>query len=466
MACISSTEQNMKKRSWAQGIVFSLVGALLGLRVTYAASPQVPALPTQTAGYVQYAVTNLPNSYKAPQVAALNNTPATNPITDAGATLGRVLFYDTRLSHSNGISCSSCHKQSNGFSDPNALSTGVNGQTGRHSMALSNVAYYANGKAFWDERAASIEDQALVPIQNEVEMGSTLPEVIGKLSQTTFYPALFQSAFGTSEITSERMGKAIAQFERSMVSYQSKFDKTPGAFTADENAGRALFNGAAKCGTCHATNAHVSNALHNIGLDATTIDAGAGNGQFKAPSLRNVEVRGHFMHDGRFSTLQQVIEFYNSGIQNNQFLDPALKTAPGPGGVPIQLGLTASQMSQLEAFLKTLTDTTFLTSSLFSDPFVTLPGDYTGDGVVDVADYNLWRSSVGDTTSLVADGNSDGLVDTADYVVWRNNSGRTWLDLAIGSGALGVASIPEPAGLGLVAIALLGGTIRRRRRIN
>src|SRR6187401_3405356 len=131
-----------------------------------AAPPQVPSLPSQPAGYVKYAITDLPAHFKNGPVAALDNTPADNLLSDAGATLGRVLFYDKRLSHDNGGSCASCHKQANGFSDPAQFSAGINGQlTGRHSMALANGAYYVNGAAFWDERAGSLEEQALIPIQ-------------------------------------------------------------------------------------------------------------------------------------------------------------------------------------------------------------------------------------------------------------------------------------------------------------
>ena len=164
------------------------------------------------------------------------------------------------------------------------------------------------------------------------------------------------------------------------------------------------------------------------------------------------------MHDGRFSTLQEVVEFYNSGVQDSPVLDQGLRD-------PLQLGLTPEQVNQLVAFLNTLTDNTFLTSSLFSNPFVTLPGDYTGDGIVDAADYELWRSNVGDATSLVADGNGDGLVDSADYIIWRKNSGRTWEDLATNGGAgVATASIPEPAALTLAAIGLLIGLYRPPRR--
>src|SRR5262245_8534116 len=131
----------MEQRRCAQGIVLFLAGAAFGVSTCQAAAPQVPSLPTQTAGYVQYAITNIPNYFKNGPVAATNNARADNPLTDAGATLGRVLFYDKRLSHTNGVACASCHRQSNGFSDPNQFSTGVNGQTGRHSMGLSNATY-------------------------------------------------------------------------------------------------------------------------------------------------------------------------------------------------------------------------------------------------------------------------------------------------------------------------------------
>jgi cytochrome c peroxidase len=452
-------------------MVLSLGATLAAVNIGAAAPPQVPSLPSQTAGYVQYAVTNLPNFYKAAAIQSTNNTPLDNAITDAGATLGRVLFYDKRLSHGNGVSCASCHRQENGFSDPNQFSTGVNGQTGRHSMALANSTYYQSGKAFWDERAASLEAQALIPIENAVEMGSTLGEVVGKLNQTTFYPTLFQAAFGTPEVTPERIGKAIGQFERSMVSYQSKFDRAfvgQATFTPEENAGRTIFTtpppgappGAPTCASCHTTNAHVSNTVHNIGLDATNTDVGAGNGQFKSPSLRNVGVRGRFMHDGRFSTLEEVLQFYSNGIQNNPNLDPLLKT---PQGNPLHFNFSPQQIAQLVAFMNTLTDNTFLTSSLFSDPFVTLPGDYTGDGVVNTADYDLWRSNFGDTTSLVADGNGDHIVDNADYVIWRQNLGRTWQSFGSGAG-LESTGVPEPSSLLLMTTVAAYGLSYRRRR--
>ena len=279
-------------------------------------------------------------------------------------------------------------------------------------------------------------------------MGETLANVVSKLGQTTFYPTLFQAAFGTPDVTSDRISQALAQFERSMVSYQSKYDSAfaPGSttpnfaaagFTADELAGEQLFNGAGRCSACHTTNAHVSNRVHNIGLDATITDAGAGNGKFKAPSLRNIAVSDRFMHDGRFTSLEEVVQFYSTGVQDSQYLDPLLKT-------PLQLNFTQQQIDQLVAFLNTLTDNTFLTSSLFSDPFVTLPGDYNGDGVVDEVDYNVWRGNFGDSTSLVADGNGDNVVDGADYLTWRKNVGKTWQDLATGAGGeLAVRRFPS-----------------------
>jgi cytochrome c peroxidase len=435
-----------------------------------AAPPQVPSLPDQPAGYVEYAIDDLPAHFKNGPVAALDNTPADNLLTDAGATLGRVLFYDKRLSHDGGVSCASCHKQEAGFSDPAQFSTGINGQlTARHSMGLANGNYYVNGAAFWDERAGSLEEQALIPIESSREMGSTLNEVVAKLSQTMFYPVLFQAAFGSPDVTPERIGKAIAQFERAMVSYQSKYDTAfapgseqpdfPAVFTADELAGEALFHGVGRCAGCHTTNAHVGQQVANIGLDATVVDEGAGEGRFKTPSLRNVAVRGRFMHDGRFSTLQEVVEFYNSGVQDSPPLDQSLRD-------PLQLGLTPQQVLQLVAYLTTLTDDTFLTSDLFSDPFVTLAGDYDGNGAVEIADFSVWAANMGDTSSLVADGNGDQIVDAADYVMWRKNLGLSWQTFGAGAGPDSLAQgVPEPLAIELVAFAMtwILGSRRRRR---
>lgn len=420
----------------------------------------VPALPAQPAGYVQYAVDNFPPQY-VNGAAALDNTPADNLLTDAGATLGRVLFYDTRLSGNNTVSCSSCHQQAHGFSDPNQFSTGINGQlTARHSMGLTNVAFYADGRMFWDERASSVEDQALQPIQNPGEMGSTLPQVVAKLGQTTFYPKLFNDAFGTPDITSDRIAKAMAQFERSMISYNSKYDdylNGKQTLSPAEQAGADLFNGSARCSSCHQTTAQIGDETMNVGLDPTITDPGAGDGRFKTPSLRNVAVRGRYMHDGRFSSLQQVVQFYSTQVNDVPQLDGRLRD-------PLQLNLTSDQINDLVAFLNTLTDNSFLTNPLFSNPFVTLPGDYNGDGVVDNGDYVVWRSTLNKTGSQNADGDGNGTVDAADYAIWRNNFGRTWQDLATGSGSRVAANaVPEPSAAAL-AMLMCGSLIARRRR--
>jgi cytochrome c peroxidase len=446
-------------------LVVLLIVSALALRANAgrAAVPQVPSLPTQAADYVQYSVGNLP-AYFQNGPASLDNTPGDNLLTNAGATLGRVLFYDARLSQNNIVSCSSCHHQANGFSDTNQFSAGINGQlTTRHSMGLTDVRFYGGGRMFWDERAGSLEEQALVPIQSPTEMGSTLDGVVAKLNQTKFYPTLFQAAFGTPDATPDRVAKAISQFERSMVSYNSKYDDSltgKQTLSPAEQAGEALFNGTARCASCHTTTSQSVDEVMNIGLDATITDPGAGAGRFKAPSLRNVAVRGRYMHDGRFSSLQEVVNFYSSQVIDNGNVDGRLTN-------PLQLNLSSEQIDDLVAFLNTLTDNTFLTSSLFSNPFVTLPGDYNGDGVVDAADYQVWRSNFGDTTSLVADGNGDGKVDTADYLLWRENMGRTWQSLMPGDGAsISQNNVPEPAGL---ALGLLASTWlyfgRRGRRL-
>jgi cytochrome c peroxidase len=294
-------------------------------------------------------------------------------------------------------------------------------------------------------------------------MGSTLDGVVTKLSQTTFYPTLFQAAFGTPEVTPDRIAKAVSQFERSMVSYNSKYDDSltgKQTLSPSEQAGEALFNGAARCTSCHTTTAQIGDEAMNIGLDATVTDPGdASNaGRFKTPSLRNVAVRGRYMHDGRFSSLQEVVNFYSSQVNDTPNLDGRLTN-------PLQLNLTTEQIDDLVAFLNTLTDNTFLTSPLFSNPFVTLPGDYNGDGVVDAADYQVWRSNFGDTTSLLADGNRDGTVNMTDYLLWRSNVGRTWQSLGTDSGnGVGQNGVPEPAALVLGLLVISSIVFQRRRR--
>ena len=328
-------------------------------------------LPSQPFNYSN---PDLPAHFTANRVQNADNTPANNPTTDAGATLGRVLFYDKNLSANNTISCGSCHIQANGFSDPDQLSTGfAGGLTGRHSMSLANARYYRNGRFFWDERAATLEQQVLMPIQDSVEMGLTLNELVSRVSAQEYYPELFADAFGTPTVTSDRISRALAQFVRSMVSYESKYDvglQTNFAnFTREENRGRRIFfdRNEGNCVACHGTDAIISNQARNNGLDATTTDSGAGGGEFKAPSLRNIALTEPYMHDGRFQTLAEVVAFYNNGVQNHPNLDPLLENN---NGQPRRLNLNAQDQADLIAFLNTLTDNEFITDTKFSDPFL------------------------------------------------------------------------------------------------
>ena len=339
-----------------------------------------PVLPVTAFSYSD-ATSPLPiffGAANAPGGSALaaDNTPATNPTTNAGATLGRVLFYDRRLSTNDRVACASCHQQPFAFSDTARLSRGfAGGLTGRHSMALANARFYQRGRFFWDERAATLEAQVLQPIQDPTEMGLSLPALVNKLSASSYYPALFQAAFGSADITTDRVSRALAQFVRSMVSASSRFDQAfvgnaapnfAAVFTPDELAGQNLYNGPAGCARCHGTNAFISDDVHNTGLDASITDVGAGNGRFKAPSLKNIAVRPPYMHDGRFRMLEEVVDFYNAGIQINPGLDNRLR---GPGGQPQRLGLSQAQRNQLVAFLRTLTDDPFIANPKWSSPF-------------------------------------------------------------------------------------------------
>lgn len=336
-----------------------------------------------------YASPALPAAFSAPPIPAQDNMPATNLTTDAGATLGRVLFYDKRLSTNQTVSCASCHLQANGFSDPRRFSVGFNGGlTGRNSMGLSNARWYQRKRFFWDERAATLEEQALLPIQDSLEMGMTLQALTNRLSAEPYYTNLFAQTFGTPDVTSERVAKALAQFVRSIVSTQSKYDAGVASgfanFTAQENLGRQVFFGqvgSATCSACHGSDNFVPGPnINNNGLENPYVDKGVGaltgraqdEGLFKVPSLRNIELTAPYMHDGRFATLEQVVEFYDSGVVAHPNLSPPLRVPPGNGaasGTPLRLNLTPTQKAALVAFMKTLTDPSVATNAMFSDPF-------------------------------------------------------------------------------------------------
>jgi len=348
-----------------------------------------------------YSNLNLPNHFITDSdgeslptsVNGTDNTPSDNLITDDGATLGRVLFYDKKLSANGTVSCASCHKQDKGFSDDEVLSIGFDGGlTGRHSMTLINARFYQRGRFFWDERATTLEEQVLMPFQDPVEMGMTLDQVVSTVQSQSYYPELFENAFGSKDINADRISKALAQFVRSIVSYSSKYDEgrnlssSPGAnfpnFTAEENLGKNIFfktipSGGGACFGCHTTEAFISAnpGPQNNGLDeSSSDDLGAGEvfenpifiGRFKTTSLRNIELTAPYMHDGRFETLEEVVEHYNSGIKKHPTLAPALTDESGN---PVKLNLTETEKSALVAFLKTLTDKSIETEEKWSDPF-------------------------------------------------------------------------------------------------
>ena len=335
-----------------------------------------------------YAAPPLPPIFFQPPIVNQDNMPATNVTTDVGATLGRVLFYDKRLSRNQTISCSSCHQARYGFADPRRFSVGFNGGlTGRNAMGLTQARYYQRGHFFWDERANTLEDQVLQPIQNPVEMGMTLQDLETRLNAEPFYTDLFSQAFGSPIVTSELISRALAQFVRSIISWRSKYDQGRpigfANFTPQENLGRQIFFGqvgTATCAACHGSDNFVPPNIFNNGLEFPYVDSGVGGitgraqdqGVFKVPSLRNIELTAPYMHDGRFATLDEVVEFYNSGVVDNPNLPPPLRVPAPPGappGPPRRLNLTTEQKAALVAFLKTLTDTTVISDAKFSDPF-------------------------------------------------------------------------------------------------
>jgi cytochrome c peroxidase len=310
-------------------------------------------LPSTTLSYsVTYP------AHIAADLILYDNTPTDNQITDNGATLGRVLFYDKQLSKNNSISCASCHKQANSFEDNIALSEGFEGGiTTRKSMALLNVRFYKSGKMFWDERSSTLEKQTLQPIQNHIEMGLTLSELETKVKAKPYYASLFTKAFGSSSIDSVKIAKALSQFVRSIVTYQSKYDKVKqglASFTTAEANGEELFLNAGNitCAACHTPPMFLtSSPAAGFGL-ADPNDTGInGSRRFKSTSLRNISIRTNLFHNGSVANVQTMLQ---SGATGN--------------GIP-QHSLNPQNTINMLAFLNTLTDNTILTEEKFSNPF-------------------------------------------------------------------------------------------------
>jgi cytochrome c peroxidase len=351
-----------------------------------------------TQAYSQNGVldlTKLANYANQPVPAYIlrNNTPGganPNPITDAGATLGRVLFYDKRLSHNNTISCSSCHQQAFAFGDPAVASTGVAGTTGRHSMRLVNSRFSAERKFFWDERAATLEAQTTRPIQDHVEMGFSgtegdpaFADLVTRLNAIEEYRVLFAVTFGTSTISETRVSRALAQFVRSIQSFDSKYDIGRAQvanngdpfpnFTTQENAGKIIFStppggpgGGAGCAGCH--------RAPEFDVDPNSLNNGITNSfsgtpdltNTRSPSLRDIfrvdlnRPNGPFMHDGSLNNLTDIINHYVAPAANAN-LDPRLQRPP--------LNLNASQRNDLAAFMRTLSGIAIYTDTKWSSPF-------------------------------------------------------------------------------------------------
>ncbi|MEZ4778188.1 MAG: cytochrome c peroxidase [Flavobacteriaceae bacterium] len=349
-----------------------------------------------------------------PEYITKDNT-GDNVIDDKVATLGRVLFYDKNLSKNQTIACASCHVQSHAFGDPNIQSTGVNGFTPRHSMRLVNARFSNEDSFFWDERAETLEMQTTQPIKDHIEMGfsgthgdPTFEELLLHLESLDYYHTLFEFAYGDSQITENRMQLALAQFIRSIQSFDSKFDEGlmqvnfanepfPN-YTPQENRGKNLYLNIG-CADCHMLSEFALhfNSLNNGVITVAGIPGAIDITNIRAPSLRNLAkpdgtLNGPFMHDGSFSTLLAVVNHYNA-IPNhpeNTNLDTRLK---GPNGEPQQLNLTENDKQDLVAFLKTLAGVDVYTNEKWSNPFEP-------DGSIKIIGGNLSVSQLNPSTSF------------------------------------------------------------------
>ena len=315
-----------------------------------------------------YVLVNSPDGFPPIEI------PSENPMTEEGILLGKKLFHDPILSKNNQQSCSNCHMQGFSFTEPSSVSFGVEGKPGfRNSMALVNIVWNKNQN--WDGSAISLEEQALEPVTNPLEMNSeSWSNVIQKLKKDSDYPRLFYEAFGVENFDSSHVAKAIAQFERTLISSNSKFDlfiRNEINLTTSELRGMEIYmTEKGDCFHCHSYPFLTDNDFHNNGLDPEPfLDKGRGNitgeiydyGKFKTPSLRNVALTAPYMHDGRFNSLEEVVEHYNSGGIESSTIDPLMKF------VGIGQGLTSQDKIDLINFMKTFTDTMFIQNVNFNN---------------------------------------------------------------------------------------------------
>ncbi len=342
-----------------------------------------------------------PYNWVTPQGFPQPNFPADNPMTVEGVDLGQHLFFDKRLSADLTISCSSCHNQAFFFADPDSISKGVGGLTGRrNAMVLFNLAWQEF--FFWDGRTSSLEEQSLHPIVDPVEMATDLPTVVARLEADTAYPNMFRAAFGDTKITKERIAKALAQYERTIISADTKFDRVVRLkmeqFTPEEQRGFEMFSSdfttsgarGGDCFHCHGAVETgfllgafgIDNQFKNNGNKATfpndkgrmeVTNLPQDEGKFKIPSVRNMEWSFPYMHDGSIASkvvgidpVMELIEFYNSGIhENSPNLDPNMTKNGGA-----DKKWTQAEKDDLKAFLLTLTDNNLRFDPAFEDPFL------------------------------------------------------------------------------------------------
>lgn len=361
----------------------------------YYYSPEEQAILSQSLNLPE-----LPADYNItlPNYLAFTGGGFARPVEAAKAELGRVLFYDKNLSKDGTVACANCHKQELAFGDNAAVSTGVFNRAGeRNSIALSSVpsfsgAYDNTGNTlFWDNRAKTVQEQSRASLANTKEMDMSMAEVVAAVNNQAYYPILFKKAYGDENISDERVTDAIQTFVHALASFQSKFDEAAeaqlntnpqnfnfitedfGKFSAIENQGKALYLN--NCSSCHTQSiiAPFVQAASN-GLDANPSDPGVGGitnfssdmGTFKVPALRNVALTAPYMHDGRFQTLEEVVEHYSTGVKPHANLHSDLKK---PDGSPRNLNLSAAEKQALVAFLHTLSDQKMVADTRYSSPF-------------------------------------------------------------------------------------------------